>query len=115
MNIFSMAALVRQIVDGKLKLFMLSFTNFLGCILILSLLFVKTSFGNYTVFVIFNFFALEDCVIRFYVSLNAFAPRLEALAKCEELTGLEPEAGFVKFLEENSREDDKFEKIYFGA
>ena len=115
MNIFSMAALVRQIVDGKLKLMMLSFTNFLGCIIILSMLFIHTSFGNYTVFVIFNFFALEDCIIRFYVSLNAFAPRLEALAKCEDLTGLEPEQGFVNFLEENSREDDKFEKIYFGA
>lgn len=31
MNIYSMAALIRQIVDGKLKLIMLSTTNFLAC------------------------------------------------------------------------------------
>ena len=66
---------------------------------------VHTSFGNYTVFTIFNFFGLEDCIIRFYVSLNSFAPRLEALAKCEELTHLEPEKGYEKFLEDNFVED----------
>ena len=105
MNIFSLAAVVRQIVDGKLKLIMLGSTNFLACITIISLLVLNTSFGNYTVFLIFNFFGLEDCIIRFYVSLNAFAPRLEALAKCEELTHLEPEKGYVQYLDDNYKDD----------
>jgi ABC-type multidrug transport system fused ATPase/permease subunit len=105
MNIYSMAALVRQIVDGKLKLLMLSATNFLACLEILLLLFISSSYGNYTVFLIFNYFGLEDCIIRFYVSLNAFAPRLESLAKCEELTNLNPEDGYKKYLEDNWAED----------
>lgn len=115
MNIYSLAALVRQVVDGKLKLIMLGSTNFMACITIISLLVLNTKFGNYTVFLIFNFFGLEDCIIRFYVSLNAFAPRLEALAKCEELTKLEPEPGYEKFLEDHWVEDEHFDKIYFGA
>lgn len=82
MNIYSLAALVRQIVDAKLKLILLGSMNMLACIELISIIVLKTSFGNYTVFLLFNFFGLEDCIIRFYVSLNAFAPRLEALAKC---------------------------------
>jgi hypothetical protein len=84
---------------------MLSATNFLACLEILLLLFISSSYGNYTVFLIFNYFGLEDCIIRFYVSLNAFAPRLESLAKCEELTNLNPEDGYKKYLEDNWAED----------
>lgn len=76
LNIYSMAALIRQIVDGKLKLIMLGSTNILACFSLLSLLFIKSNFHPYIVFLIFNYFGLEDCIIRFYVSLNAFAPRL---------------------------------------
>jgi len=115
MNVYSMAALIRQIVDGKLKLIMLSATNFLACSELLSILFLNANFGNFTVFAVFNFFGLEDCVIRFYVSLNSFAPRLESLAKCEQLTDLEPEKGFEKFLEENWVDNENFKKVYFGA
>ena len=76
MNIYSLAALVRQVVDAKLKLIILGSMNFLACSSILSILIFRTSFGFYTIFTIFNFFGLEDCIIRFYDSLNAFAPRL---------------------------------------
>ena len=76
MNIFSLAALIRHIVDGKLKLIILGSMNFLACIELISIIGLNTVYHQYTVFTIFNFFGLEDCIIRFYTSLNAFAPRL---------------------------------------
>lgn len=83
MNIFSMASVTRHIVDGRIKFIIYASANFLAIVDILSLLFFDTSFKNYSVFVIFNYFAFEDTIMRFYQSLSAFAPRLEALGKCE--------------------------------
>lgn len=76
MNLFSMAAILRHIIDARLRLLVYSVTNLLAIIDILSMLYLDQSFKNYTIFVIFNYFALEDTVMRFYQSLSAFAPRL---------------------------------------
>ena len=76
MNLFSMAAILRYIIDARLRLLVYSVINLLAIIGILSMLYLDQSFKNYTIFVIFNYFALEDIVMRFYQSLSAFAPRL---------------------------------------
>lgn len=94
MNIFSTTAVLRYITDGKIRLMVFISTNLIAVINILGLLYFDDSFKRYTVFVIFNYFALEDTVQRFYTSLSAYAPRLEALGKCEQLTDLEPERGY---------------------
>ena len=90
MNIFSTTAVLRYITDGKIRLVVFISTNLIAIINILGLLYFDDSFKRYTVFVIFNYFALEDTIQRFYTSLSAYAPRLEALGKCEQLTGMEP-------------------------
>lgn len=76
MNIFSMSSVIRHIVDGRIKFIIYSSANFLAILDILSLLFFDSTFKNYTVFVIFNYFAFEDTIMRFYQSVSAFAPRL---------------------------------------
>ncbi len=82
MNIFSLTAVIRHIVEGRMKLLIYGVANSLAIISILNLLFLDQSFKNYTIFVIFNYFAIEDTVIKFYQSFAAFAPRLESLGKC---------------------------------
>ena len=76
LNIYSMAAMIRNIADGKLKLIMLGSINILACLSLLFFLFVKPHYQPYVVFLIFNYFGLEDSVIRLNVSINAFSPRL---------------------------------------
>jgi hypothetical protein len=98
MNMYSTTALLRYIADGKIRLFVFISTNSLAVINILGLLYFDDSFKKYTVFAIFNYFALEDTIQRFCTSLSAFAPRLESLGKCEQLTTIEPEQGYRKFL-----------------
>ena len=67
---------MRYINDGKIRLLVYSTTNLMAVISILSLLYFDESFKNYTVFVIFNYFAVEDNIQKFCNSLTAFAPRL---------------------------------------
>lgn len=96
-----MSSVIRHIVDARIKFIIYISVNTLAILDILSLLFFDSTFKNYTVFVIFNYFAFEDTIIRFYQSLSAFAPRLESLGKCEQLTVLEPEGGYLNFLNQN--------------
>ena len=90
MNIYSTTAVLRYIVDGKIRLLVFVSANAIAIINILGLLYLDDSFKKYTVFLIFNYFALEDTIQRFYTSLSAFAPRLESRGKCEQLTTIEP-------------------------
>ncbi len=90
MNIYSTSAVLRYITDGKVKLLIYISTNLLALINILATIYFDDSFKKYTVFLIFNYFALEDTIQRFYTSLSAFAPRLESLGKCKQPTTIEP-------------------------
>jgi len=74
--LFTITNSMKCLIDGKIKLILLISSNLLAVLKALTLIFMHEGFRNNSIFLLFNFFSMEDGIFRFYSSLAAFAPRL---------------------------------------
>jgi len=76
MSTLSSASIIRTIIDGKILLSILILTNVLGVLKVMSLLFIEEPFQQFSIFLIFNIFSLEDAAIKTNQNIIDFAPVL---------------------------------------
>jgi hypothetical protein len=76
MSTLSSASIIRTIIDAKILLNILILTNVLAVLKVMSLLFMEDPFHQYSIFLIFNIFSLEDAAIKSNQNIMDFTPVL---------------------------------------